>query len=74
MIIVVDEETGVDDLHRALRRGGYILRCRPDGIFDMLRVNEGRATCENASCKNQAVVRDETVNLCAKHWSEVRGG
>lgn len=70
MIIVIDNETNVDDLHKALRRGGFVLRAKPKGIFELIRVNNGKPTCENESCRSMAAVRDETDNLCARHWAE----
>jgi len=74
MIIVVDDETNVGDLHKALRSGGFVLRAKPAGIFDLIKVNGGKPTCEEALCRSMAAVRDESANLCAKHWAEVRGG
>jgi len=74
MIIVVDDETNVGDLHKALRRGGFVLRAKPKGIFELIKVNGGKPTCEEASCRSIAAVRDEASNLCARHWAEVHGG
>ena len=71
MIIVVDDETNVGDLHKALRRGGFVLRAKPKGIFELIKVNGGQPTCEEESCRSIAAFRDENASLCAKHWAEV---
>jgi len=72
MIIVVDDETNVGDLYKALRRGGFVLRAKPKGIFELIKVNGGNPICEEESCRSIAAFRDEKDSLCAKHWAEVR--
>lgn len=69
MIIVIDESQSVDDLHRTLRRGGYILRSKPGGIFELRRANNGLPTCER--CERPSAVRNDREALCAKHWEEI---
>jgi hypothetical protein len=66
MIIVIDNETNVGDLHKALRRGGFVLRAKPKGIFELIRVNNGRPTCD--LCERPSAVRNDLATLCAKHW------
>ena len=64
MIVVITEETNIADLTKALRRGGYVLRAKPGGIFELVRVNRV-PTCE--VCDEPASFRSHDADLCSAH-------
>jgi len=65
MIVVINEDTNIDDLSRSLRRGGYVLRAKPGGIFELSQVNRGLPTCE--ICHKPASIQTNTAALCSEH-------
>lgn len=65
MIVVITEETNIADLAATLRRGGYVFRSKPGGIFELDRINQGRPTCEK--CHAPAAVQTDKAALCSAH-------
>ena len=65
MIVVITEETNIADLTQSLRRGGYVLKVKPGGIFELVQVNRGLPTCE--VCHNPASIQTATAALCSAH-------
>jgi hypothetical protein len=65
VIVVITEETDIADLTRTMRRGGYVLKAKPGGIFELAQVNRGLPTCE--LCHSPASVQTATAALCSKH-------
>jgi hypothetical protein len=65
MIVVINEDTNIADLTKSLRRGGYVLKAKPGGIFELVQVNRGLPTCEE--CTAPASIQTETAALCSRH-------
>jgi hypothetical protein len=65
VIVVITEETDIADLTRTMRRGGYVLKAKPGGIFELVQINRGLPTCE--LCNSPASVQTATAALCSKH-------
>jgi len=65
MIVIINEDTNIADLSRSLRRGGYVLKTKPGGIFELAQVNCGLPTCE--VCDKPASIQTNTAALCSGH-------
>ena len=65
MIVVITEDTNIADLTKSLRRGGYVLKSKPGGIFELIQVNRGLPTCE--VCHKPASVQTHSAALCSEH-------
>lgn len=66
MIVVVNTEVEVDALDRALRQGGFTLRSKPGGIFELRQVAKNRPLCDK--CDEPADVRQGEFVFCAEHY------
>ena len=65
VIVVITEDTNIADLTKSLRRGGYVLKSKPGGIFELIQVNRGLPTCE--VCHKPASVQTHSAALCSEH-------
>lgn len=66
MIVVIDHNIEIDTLARALRQGGYTLRSKPGGIFELTQVTRGTPLC--SKCDKPAQVAVDGAHLCSNHY------
>ena len=67
MIIVVPDYVCAADLSAALASGGFKLKSKPGGIFELVSAWHRRPVCQSPDCQDPASIVTRGAGHCARH-------
>ena len=67
MIVVVPDHVCAADLSAALASGGFKIRPKPGGIFELVPAPHRRPVCQSPDCQDPAAIVTRGTGHCARH-------
>ena len=67
MILVIPDHICADDIAKALIAGGFKIRPKPGGIFELVPAPHRRPVCESPDCQDPASIVTRGTGRCARH-------
>ena len=67
MIFVVPDHVCAADLSAALASGGFKLKSKPGGIFELVPAPHRRPVCQSPDCQDPTSIVTRGTGHCARH-------